>query len=75
MGGNRTGKEQENADKCQLHTDQRKTLMDDQPENNEADTGRVHHADSMGAAEQVGKPDEAKASGDQRHDAGCDAQA
>ena len=75
MGGNRAGKEQENADKRELYADQRKTLMDDQPQNDEADTCRIHHPDSMGATEQVRKPYEPEAAGDQRHNAGGDAQA
>ena len=73
MGGDGAGEEQEDTNKRELHADQGEAFMDDQAENDEPNPGRIHHADGMGAAEQVGKPHKADGASDQRDDAGGDA--
>ena len=49
--------------------------MNDQPQNDEADTGRIHHADGMGAAVKVRQPDQTDAACQQRNHAGGNTQA
>ena len=75
VGRDRAGEKQENADKRQLHADQGEAFMDNQPEDDEPDAGRIHHADRVGPAVKVGQSQEPETSGQKRHNAGSDQKA
>ena len=67
MRRNRAGEEQEDANQRQFEADESQPLMHNQSQDDKTNPGRIHHPDSMRAAEQVRKPHKTKAANQQRN--------
>jgi len=66
MCRDRACKIKENTNCNQLDANKRNAGMQDKPKDNEADTGRIHHANTMNPAEKIGQAQQPKTTDKQR---------